>query len=191
MNLRLSNMLRGTALAAAVAALIISAVSPASAVQKPPQRPEDGWVTYKSDDFGYSLYYPSTFFEPQAIAAPSEPKTFLSPDKNAKIVVSGADNDEAISPSGYRAALLNDFGGYDALDYAPKGKSWFVLSGHRGKTIYYQKVMFSCGDRFINVFSVTFPTADRAFYEGIIEIMEDNFRPGRGPNAPARCRSES
>ena len=31
------------------------------------------------------------------------------------------------------------------------GKSWFVLSGYRGETIYYQKVLFSCGDRIINI----------------------------------------
>jgi hypothetical protein len=52
-------------------------------------------------------------------------------------------------------------------------------------------VLFSCGDRIINIISITFPAADRAFYEGLIEVMEDNFRPGRGTDAPARCRWQS
>jgi hypothetical protein len=178
-------------LLAAVCALVVSTAVAAGAMPRHAQVPDDGWVTFKSDEFGYSLYYPSTFFEPQAIAAAGEPKTFLSPDRKAKLVVSGVDNQEGISLARYRSALLDEFGGYDALDYSPTGKSWFVLSGYRGDTIYYQKVLFSCGDRIINLFSITFPAADRAFYEGLIEVMEDNFRPGHGTDAPARCRSQS
>jgi hypothetical protein len=178
-------------LLAAVCAIVVSTTVAAGAVSRHAQMPEDGWLAYKSGDFGYSLYYPSTFFEPQAIAAAGEPKAFLSPDRKAKLVVSGVDNREGISLARYRSTLLNEFGGYDALDYSPRGKSWFVLSGYRGETIYYQKVLFSCGNRIINIFSITFPTADRAFYEGLIEVMEDNFRPGRGADAPARCRSQS
>jgi hypothetical protein len=183
--------LKGGKLLAAICALVVSAATAAGAVPKHVQLPEDGWVTYKSDDFGYSFYYPSTFFTPQAIAATGEPKIFLSPDRRAKIVVSGVDNDENISLARYRATLLHEFGGYDALDYSPQGQTWFVLSGYRGDNIYYQKVLFSCGNRIINIFSITFPIADRAFYEGLIEVMEDNFRPGRRADAPARCRSES
>jgi hypothetical protein len=46
--------------------------------------------------------------------------------------------------------------------------------------IYYQKVMFSCGDRVINALSITFPRAEKKFYEGLVEVMEDNFKPGIG-----------
>ena len=28
------------------------------------------------------------------------------------------------------------------MTYRPRGRSWFVLSGYRGDTIYYEKVMF-------------------------------------------------
>jgi len=66
-----------------------------------------------------------------------------------------------------------------------------VLSGYRGETIYYQKVLFSCGDRIINIFSITFPAADKTFCEGLIEVMEDNFRPSHGTDAPAHCRAQS
>jgi hypothetical protein len=45
--------------------------------------------------------------------------------------VSGVDNKEGISLARYRSALLDEFGGYDALNYSPTGKSWFVLSGYR------------------------------------------------------------
>jgi hypothetical protein len=174
--------------AGAIALLaFLSGAMAASAVPRHKEMTEDGWVAYKNDEFAYSLYYPSTFFEPQAIAAEGEIKTFLSPDKKAKIDVFGAVNDEGYTLASYRETVLNDFGGYDSLDYSPKGKTWFVLSGYRGETIYYQKVLFSCGGRIINAFSIRFPTADRAFYEPLIELMEDRFRPGRDGDAVDGC----
>ncbi len=175
-----------TAIAAALA-IAVSSVA-ASAAPKHKEIPEDGWVTYKNDELGYSFYYPSTFFEPQAIAGASDAKTFLSPDKRAKIVVSAVQNDEGFTLASYRSTILGDFGGYERLDYSPKGRTWFVLSGYRGENIYYQKVLFSCSNQVINVFSITFPVADRTFYEGVIEVMEDNFRPGPGKDTPAGCR---
>ena len=170
-------------------ALVLSGAAAALAGPARVQTAEDGWTTYKSDEFGYSLYYPSAYFEPQGIAAEGEPKTFVSPDGKAKLVVSGADNDEGFTLADYRSTILDEFGGYDRLDYSPKGQTWFVLSGYREETIYYQKVLFSCNGRIINALSVTFPAAEKAFYEGLIEIMEDGFRPGRGVDAPARCTS--
>jgi hypothetical protein len=173
---------------ATVAALVLSGMVAASAAPRRQQMPEDGWTTYKNDELGYSFYFPSTFLEPQSIAAKSEAKTFLSPDKRAKVVVSAVENDEGFTLASYRSAILGEFGGYERLDYSPTGRTWFVLSGYRGENIYYQKVLFSCGNRVINVFSMTFPIADRAFYEGLVEIMEDNFRPGPGRDTPVVCR---
>jgi hypothetical protein len=188
MSLRLNGG-RGAKLLAAAFALVFSATVARSAVDRHIEQPEDGWTVYKSDTFGYSVRYPSAFFEPQAIAQPGEPKTFQSSDKLAKLVVSGANNDEGFTPASYRQTLLRDFEGYDMVEYMPKGKTWFVLSGTRAENIYYQKVMFSCAGRIINVFSVTFPVAERSFYEGLIEVMEDGFRPGVGENAPTRCQT--
>ncbi len=70
---------------------------------------------------------------------------------------------------------------------APRGKTWFVLSGFRGGNIYYQKVMFSCANKVISVFSMTYPTAEKAVYEAMIETMEDHFKPGRGADTPPGC----
>jgi hypothetical protein len=178
----------GRMLAAAVALGLAGTVA-VLAAPRHMQTADDGWTTYKSDEFGYSLYYPSAYFQPQGIAAPGEPKSFLSPDGKAKLVVSGADNDENFTLAAYRATILNDFGGYDRLDYSPKGQSWFVLSGYRGDNIYYQKVIFSCRGRIINALSITFPADEKPRYEGLIEVIEDGFRPGRGADTPTRCTS--
>lgn len=114
--------------------------------------------------------------------------TLLSEDEKSKIVVFGALNKDGVSPRKYRKILLDEFGGYDKLDYQPIGKTWFVLSGYRGDTIYYQKVMFSCRNRVVNVFSINFPIVKKTYYERLVEIMEDNFRTGHGTDTPSGCR---
>ena len=83
--------------------------------------------------------------------------------------------------------MITNAGGYEEVNYQPRGRSWFVLSGYRGDQIYYEKVMFSCGNKVINVFSMTFPTAEKSFYEGYIETMEDHFKAGRGQDTPQGC----
>lgn len=145
------------------------------------------WITYENPRFGFSLYYPSNVFKPQPPAENGDGQVFLTDDGSAKIVVYGARNDEGYSLKEYRGIILSEFGGYDRLDYSPTGNSWFVLSGYREDKIYYQKVMFSCGNRIINALSVTFPTAEKPFYEGLIETIEDNFKTGRGTDTPPNC----
>lgn len=136
------------------------------------------WENYENARFGYRLLYPAGVFRPQPAPDNSDGQTFVAEDGRAKIVVYGTYNDERFSPAEYRNTILKEFQGYDQMDYSPRGRSWFVLSGFRGDTIYYQKVMFSCGNSIINVLSVTFPTAEKPFYEGLVERMEDNFKPG-------------
>jgi hypothetical protein len=140
----------------------------------------ESWTSYKNPRFGYTLSYPSSVFKPNRPAEDGGGQVFTTPDERAKIVVYGALNDEKFTPAEYRETILKQFSGYDAIDYSPKGKTWFVLSGYRGDQIYYQKVMFSCADRVINAFSITFPKAEKKFFEGLVEIMEDNFKPGIG-----------
>jgi hypothetical protein len=114
--------------------------------------------------------------------------TFVSRDGRAKIVTFATYNTENYSPLEYRDIILKEFKGYDRITYGPKRKTWFVLSGYRGNDIYYQKVMFSCGGTVINALSITFPREEKPFYEGIVERMEDNFRPARGPDCPKAGR---
>ena len=50
------------------------------------------------------------------------------------------------------------------------------MSGYRGDHIYYEKVMFSCRGRLVNVFAITYPVAKRSLFDPVVERMEDTFR---------------
>ncbi len=170
----------------ACCALIILWGSAASA--QPALPPVSEWAVYKNERFGYRLVYPELWFDSEPEAANGDGRSFVTPDGRTRIVVFGAHNAEALSPREYRATLLEEFGGYDELTYSPVGKTWFVLSGFRDDMIYYQKVMFSCAGRIVNVLSISFPAEEKPRYAPMIEKIEDRFRPGRGVDTPAQCR---
>ena len=159
----------------------------ADAAGKYQPRAAEQWITYKNARFGYSFYYPSALFDAGQLPENGGGQTFNTKDGHAKIVVFATSNGESFTPAQYREVILKEFGGYDRLDYSPSGQTWFVLSGYRGENIYYQKVMFSCGNKVINALSITYPTAEKAVYERLVEIIEDHFKPGRGADTPQGC----
>lgn len=166
-----------TGRSATLAIAVTGFISAALVVQA---RAAEDWRTYQNKRFGYSLSYPSRVFTPQRSSEDGGGQVFLTANGSAKLVVYGALNDKGFTPVEYRKVILEDYTGYDQMDYSPQGKTWFVLSGFRGETIYYQKVMFSCENRVISAFSITFPKAEKKFYEGLVETMEDQFKTGIG-----------
>jgi len=44
-----------------------------------------------------------------------------------------------------------------------------VLSGTIDGTMIYEKAMFSCGEGLISTFAMTYPVAERRFYDRIVE----------------------
>jgi hypothetical protein len=168
----------GRAMSAALGAAV--AVFCCAAIISLPTFAAETWQTYRNERFGYTLSYPSSVFTPQPPSENGDGQTFLTADGKAKVVVYGTINDERFTPAQYRSTILKQFAGYTEMDYSPRGKTWFVLSGFRGDMIYYQKVMFSCGERVITALSITFPRDEKKFYEGLIEVMEDRFKPGAG-----------
>jgi len=55
-----------------------------------------------------------------------------------------------------------------------------VLSGHRGDQIYYEKTIFSCSGRVVNIFAIAYPAAERRRFDPVVERMEDEFKGARG-----------
>jgi hypothetical protein len=141
------------------------------------------WALQSDPELGFRYSYPAEVFSPLKGDGKPYFHYFASPSSDAKFMVGAWDNARGQSPEGLKRWLIENVGGYDETTYRPKGRSWFVLSGYRGDTIYYEKVMFSCGGSLVNVFAVTYPVEQRNTYDPIVERMEDTFRPGN------RCSS--
>ncbi len=135
----------------------------------------EDWVSYHNNQFGYRFLYPANVFQAKVEAPNSEGPTFTSADGRSKLTVFAALNTENIGIGEYRETILRDFAGYDRIDYGPKGQSWFVLSGLRSGTVYYQKVLYACEGRIINVFSLTYPEEQKTAFDSIVTGIEKSF----------------
>lgn len=143
---------------------------------------------YTNARFGYSLTYPGSVFTAEPESENGDGRKFFSRDRQAKIAVFGAYNVENYSMERYRDTIIKEFAGYEQVTYSPRGKTWFVLSGFHNGSVYYQKVIFSCGNEIINVLAVNWPIGNREQYDPIIELLEKNFRPRSGSDDSGGCQ---
>ena len=140
------------------------------------------WDTYRSERFGFSLLFPARVLEHRSETPDGRGVELSSKDGLVRLKVLAADNTDNISIGDYRAAILREFSGGNQLQYSPMGQSWFVLSGVRGDSIYYQKVLFACGGRIINAFALTYPEQQRRKLDPAVTTIEKNFHPTAGPD---------
>jgi hypothetical protein len=137
------------------------------------------WATQQDPRFGFSFTYPAQMFAP----VKGERRSFYyygSKETGANFLVGAWDNEQVATPEEFKRWMLTHAEGYEDITYQPRGRSWFVLSGYRGDQIYYEKAIFSCGGRVVNVFAIAYPEAERQRFDPVVERMEDNFRSGRG-----------
>jgi hypothetical protein len=137
------------------------------------------WTFERDQELGFRYSYPQhLFYEIEGDGKPAF-HYFASPlTPDAKFLVGAWNNRKGQTPPELKHWLMSNLGGYDDITYQPHGRSWFVMSGYRGSTIYYEKVMFSCRGTVVNILAVMYPTAQRDFFDPAVEHMEDNFRPG-------------
>ena len=60
---------------------------------------------------------------------------FRSQQSDAKFMVGAWNNEKGSTPEEFKHWMLNHAEGYEDITYQPRGRSWFVLSGHRGDQI--------------------------------------------------------
>ena len=136
------------------------------------------WVQYRNERFGLSLRYPAHIFGVERTAEAGDGQVLVAHDSDARLLVGVISNDASYTAATYQAFIAQQsYGGYE-ISYRRLGSSWFVLSGEGNGRTFYEKVMFSCGGRFINSFAMVYPTAERNIFAPIIEHIEDTFRPG-------------
>lgn len=144
------------------------------------------YTTVQHPGLGFSIAYPSGVFEPDQGPASHLGKVFVSPDGKAKLLVGAFDNGAATSLAAYRSFLLEENYAGALIDYAPVRKRWFVLSGERNGTTFYERVSFTCGGRIINSWAMLYPSAEKAFYDRVVEAVAPTYSPGAGPDGSCR-----
>ena len=147
--------------------LLAAIAAPASA--------QDGLSTYRNDRHGFTVSYPTAQFIALP-AATEDARLFVSTDDKARLLVGTLENTDGRSLAEYRAFLLRESYAGATIDYAPQRDTWFVLSGIRNGTNFYQRVTFSCGGRKINSWAMLYPVADKATYDRVVEQVHRSYR---------------
>lgn len=162
-------------LASAVALFGLTLSTAFAARAQPPD-----WTEIVHPQRGFAIAYPSEVFVPKTGAASEDGQVLVSRDGAAKLLVGTFDNTGAFSLDGYRRFLLEqNYSGAD-LDYERRKERWFVISGTRGDTMFYERVTFVCGGRLINSWAMLYPVSERRFYDPIVERVARSYSPGAG-----------
>jgi hypothetical protein len=141
---------------------------------------EDGWVPYVNERFGFSFSYPAAVFQPAHRSEAGDGEAFRAIEGDGRLLAGAFENDDGHTLESYRGFIRErSYSGFE-VSYAPRGRTWFVLSGESGTQVFYEKVMFSCGGRVINSFALIYPIASKRRFDAIVEGIENSFRPGRG-----------
>ncbi len=144
------------------------------------------WTAYRNARFGFSLNYPGEVF-PVAEAAPADSpvRAFVSRDGRAMLQITAGPIAAGLTIPKYRRTVMEQRYGGATYDYSPQQSHWFVLSGTRGDAMFYERITFSCDGRSLHGWQLTYPVAERAFYDRVVEEMHRRYRHSNGPGS--RC----
>lgn len=138
------------------------------------------WESYTNPRYGFTIGYPVGVFTPQQQPENGAGQVWVSPDGRARLVASAGFNGNDDTLEEYRRFVMKEtYAGAD-IDYAPVRSTWFVLSGTKNADTFYERITFACGGRVIYGWQMIYPTAQKAFYDRIVEQVHRTFRPGRG-----------
>jgi hypothetical protein len=134
------------------------------------------WKTYINDRFGFSVCYPSDLLQPGHPPDNDDGLTFTGIN-GAKIAAWGSWNasDWTLADSDRQdeKRLANGAG---KVTYKAMHKGFYVISGHNGDQIFYNRTALRNGK--LSTVELTYPAADSAVWNAIAARVSQCFKPG-------------
>lgn len=133
------------------------------------------WDRYASDTMGYSVEVPTERF---VLEQETEGRlSFRQVDGAAQLDVFGVTNPERLTVAAFQA-MMEAAAPNRRITYRAAGGSWFVLSGYLENevepTIFYAKFMLNGQGTALSAFEISYPRADRAEFDPLVERIEDS-----------------
>ncbi len=143
------------------------------------------WTPFRDAQLGYVFSFPAKVFRPEsgdpttALKSRTEKRSgqiFRSKDGQAYLQTAAFANVDNVTAATYKNRVAASYA--DArIEYQRVTATFFVISGVRGKDVFYERVTFSCGGRLINAWAMTYPLSEGALYDRIVEEFARTFRP--------------
>ena len=140
------------------------------------------WTVHRNTRFGFALKYPQDVFTRESNEREINDRLLLSGDGRGLLRIHSRPTPTSITR--YRASLVAGRYAGATFDYAPQRDSWFVLSGTLGEEMFYERVTISCDRRSIHGWLLTYPVAERSFYDPIVEEIHRSYQYGDRCGAP-------
>jgi hypothetical protein len=130
----------------------------------------EGWSRYRNERFGTLVEVPLHIFklvEPPPVNG--DGRAFASQD-GAQLTISGSYGPYVVTDTfnAYKAWLLEN-AELDRITYRAEGKTWLVLSGVKGQSIVYQKVVEGCGAA--HTLDIEYPASQKDLYDPVAVRM--------------------
>jgi hypothetical protein len=89
----------------------------------------DGWAVYVNERCGFSFSYPAAVFQPAHRSEAGDGEAFVAVQGDGRLLVGAFENGDGHSVESYRAFIRERSYSRFEVSYAPRGRTWFVLSG--------------------------------------------------------------
>ena len=138
------------------------------------------WATFSSERYGFQIAYPGNVFSETGGKSSAEGRVLVSRDGEARLIVGAFENEAEATLEEYRQQLLDEnYPGAD-IDYAPRHRKGFIISGTHGNMHFYEKVSLTCGGRLINSWALLYPASERRYWDRVVEAIAPTYSPGAG-----------
>jgi hypothetical protein len=137
---------------------------------------QEVYRTYNNARFAYSISYPASLLQPQGEAANGDGQKFLAGDGSAELIVYGGYNalNRTLKQAYTQEATTSADHPRRVVTYKVLRPTWFVISGHEGGKIFYQKTMLK-GDTF-KTFRIEYDESEKAVFDPVTKRIEKSFR---------------
>ena len=94
---------------------------------------DGGWVPYFNERFGFSFRYPAGVFAPERTSERGDGEIFVAAGGEARLLVGAFENTDSHTVASYMSFVRRESYASFPVSYAPRGQTWFVLSGESSR----------------------------------------------------------
>lgn len=156
----------------ACAAFLVSAAAATAATGE--------WIEYFNERYGFSLRIPADHFVQGEAQNPEAGNVWVSHDRQARLMAVAGLNQTGGSLESYRDFVMQQTYAGAEFTYTPMRKTWFVLSGIKDGQVFYERITFVCGGRYIYGWQMFYPVSQKWLYDRIVEDIHRSYRIGHG-----------
>jgi len=142
----------------------------------------DQWLTYHNDRYGTTIDYPDQF-KPEPPPDADDGRKFKDA-QGAEFAVYASYNALDFNLAKYQDYTLKNLDPGEVVTYQAHGDNWFVISGTKGDSIFYERHLLSHGGQMTEAFSIAYPVAAKLSYDPLVARMAKSLRPGKGFQSP-------